>query len=527
MSVFQINNLSFQCPQGEPLFNQLNWHLSAKLSALIGRNGAGKSVLIKIITGQLKAKQGQIICHNNIGYFNQHDNALLHSTQSIAEFLQLDAKLKALKAIAQGRYNDNDLTLIGDDWLLEEKLTAQLTRLNIPSELTLPCHHLSGGQLTKLKLWQLFSARHDVLILDEPSNHLDHNAKQWLIEQIKHYPGKILVVTHDIQLLQHIELFYELTPRGIDTFKGNYEQLIENKQRHEQALQQQLNQIQQAQRKQQMQMQANHEKAQQRAAQGKAIRKQGSQAKVLLDKKRDKATAASKARKTIHVNRQQHLAQSYELLKAKQSEEHHLKLTPLNTPYLHNNVILKLLSAKLPFGVPHLINLIIKGNEKWHLRGENGSGKSTLFNVLLKKQVIKEGLLHINTDIFSIDQHYQLLDTELTILAIFTQYCPTLSHSQARTQLAGIGFKRDRVYSPTALLSGGEKMKLAMLIACSQPEQPLLLLDEPDNHLDIASKHYLATVLKAYQGAFILISHDKYFVSCSGVTNTYFLHPDH
>ena len=189
----------------------------------------------------------------------------------------------------------------------------------------------------------------------------------------------------------------------------------------------------------------------------------------------------------------------------------------------------------------------IKQGEKWYLSGANGSGKSTLLNLLnnlsygqenqqktqqkTQQKIFNEDLLNrlqastsvnINTRVCLLDQHCSLIKNHNNMLQNLSHFFPHLRHSDLRTLLATNGFRRDKVFHKAGSLSGGEKMRLAMLIVSHQPDS-LLLLDEPDNHLDISSKDILSDALSRYNGSFILVSHDQEFVASCGITHTYSL----
>jgi ATPase subunit of ABC transporter with duplicated ATPase domains len=521
MPIFQIHSVSFNSAQGEPLLHNLSWSLNTRRSALVGRNGIGKSVLINIIKGSLSPTQGSVTCHKNIGYFDQqHDEATPHLTRSVADYLGLSTPLLALDAIKNGSCDPNDFAAVGDNWLLEQQLKAQLLALNIPTDYWQNCSTLSGGQLTCLKLWRLFSADYSALILDEPSNHLDLQAKQWLNEQIADFNGPILVVSHDPELLKHIPHIYELTPHGLTTFSGNYDDFIAAKNRTTQALEKQISHVKKQQRKHQLAAQKNQEKAQQRAAKGKTLRKQGSQAKVLLDAKKDQASANSKRQK-INVQ-QQHdkLSHIANTLMAKQIKPDNTHFSLQTQTTRNNKVIVRAHQLTLPHGTNATIDLVICEGEKWHISGRNGTGKTTLFNILRRKVDAISGTFQLNSAVFCLDQHYQLLRLNRSIFNNLSDYCPTLSTSDARTLLAGVGFKAEQINITADKISGGQKMKLAMLIVSHQPNRPILLLDEPDNHLDTASKQHLAKALCQFNGTVLLISHDPTFVEQVGIDHT-------
>ena len=172
---------------------------------------------------------------------------------------------------------------------------------------------------------------------------------------------------------------------------------------------------------------------------------------------------------------------------------------------------------------PLFENVSVKFGEgnRYGLIGANGCGKSTLLHVIAGRQNLVGGEMRVNASVFYLDQHFGLLDESRSMLDNMMLFCAGLQESDARTLLAGIGFRRERVFRLVEQLSGGEKMKLAMLVVGHQAESPLLLLDEPDNHLDLDSKRLLASTLQAYQGAFVLVSHDDEFVAECGVSEEY------
>ena len=182
---------------------------------------------------------------------------------------------------------------------------------------------------------------------------------------------------------------------------------------------------------------------------------------------------------------------------------------------------ISVIDGVLPFGNIHPISLQVFANNKLHLKGNNGSGKSTLLKAILGEIALSQGELMVNTPVCYLDQHFGVVQDELSMLANMMTQCEAMTETDARTLLAGIGFRRNAVYRLGKQLSGGEKMKLAVLVISHQAHQPFLLLDEPDNHLDLASKRLLAKALLEYRGGFILISHDSDFAEESGVNRRY------
>ncbi|BFT32087.1 hypothetical protein D210916BOD24_32630 [Alteromonas sp. D210916BOD_24] len=179
---------------------------------------------------------------------------------------------------------------------------------------------------------------------------------------------------------------------------------------------------------------------------------------------------------------------------------------------------IRLTEVRLPFGTTQTLNININTQDKVHIKGCNGSGKSTLLKTLLGKLTPESGNIKINTPLCYLDQYFALVLPDKSLLENLIDQCAGLDYNVARTLLAGIGFRQDTVHRKGCALSGGEKMKLAVLIVSHQPQAPMLLLDEPDNHLDIESKQALATALKQYQGGFLLVSHDDDFIDACSVS---------
>lgn len=522
MPVIQANKISYQFDNGDRLFSDISCSLSDKRVGLVGRNGVGKSLLAGMLTKKHRPTSGSVVINATHDTYSQQPSQWLMNSTTVADYLGVTDKITALQHIENGDCDDKWFEMLADDWTIKQRLSQQLAELGLPREVNFPCSKLSGGQLARLQLWRLFNSEVDLLVLDEPSNHLDGEAKAWLIEKMAQFSGHILLISHDRQLLRQMDQIWELSQLGLVQYGGNYDVYSEQKQRERNALERQIEAVRGEQKKLEVQAQRNHEKAQQREAQGNKLRKSGSQSKLILDGMKDSATASLSNRLKNDNNRRTMLAQKHHALSGRYEQ-----ITPQKI-YLEQGEAsrakrLNIVSGILPFGSRETINLILEGNSRLHLCGGNGSGKSTLLKVLRGDICLESGELKINHPVCYLDQHFGLINESHSILDNLMEYCSGIIESDARTLLAGIGFRRDTVYRQASLLSGGEKMKLAMLIASHQPLSPILLLDEPDNHLDLDSKQLLAEALRSYQGAFILVSHDDDFVNESGVTQRYTL----
>ncbi|WP_373938559.1 ATP-binding cassette domain-containing protein [Vibrio kanaloae] len=521
MPTILANNLSFQLDTGEWLFKNITFNLSTRLTGLVGRNGAGKSLLLSLLVGQKQPTTGSVSRQGSIGFYSQLPSTLLDTNITIADFLGLTEKLEALSAIEQGSCEVKLFNIIGDDWNLEARTQQLLGTLKITRDLNTPCCSLSGGQLALLQLHQLFVSNNDILILDEPSNHLDNDGRNWLLEQYQMFEGKILVVSHDRSLLRQMEGIYHLNSLGVRFYKGNYDDYFKQVSSQSEALNKQIEYHQSEKKRLERQAQANKEKAQQRESQGNRLRKSGSQPKILLDAMKDKAgqsQAASATSQRNVIDQNQHKLQS---LKEQKERLKPQALYLQQSKSSKKSSLLTVENCRLNFGSGAPISFSLSQGERCYLTGENGCGKSTLLKAIHEQHTNYKGSIKRLGPTVYLDQHFGLLDTNDTMFDSLMTHSFGLTETDARTLLAGIGFRRDSVYRKVAHLSGGEKMKLAMLIVSHKQDTPLLLLDEPDNHLDIDSKQILASALREYQGAFILVSHDADFVEEVGVSQNH------
>lgn len=551
------HQLTYQLPDGHYLFPELNLTLSDGITGLIGRNGCGKSTLARLLTGDLKPGGGQIdyggLYRDQIGYFSQFEELNdpdevephLNTCYCIADYLGVRAKLNALEKIEQGSCEPHWFEILSDDWLIRERLKHQLKTLNLPEDPFWPIHRLSGGQQTRLRLANLFNHAdaYRVMILDEPSNHLDLSGRHWLSQQLEAFEGAVLMISHDFTLLNRVNRIWELDQNGITEYGGNLDLYQQEKQLQRAALMRERNDLQKQARKLKSEHQKNIEKAQQKAAKGNRLRKSGSQSKLILDAQKEKAgnhLGTLNRRLTV---RDKQLSDHREQLQQQLSEAVEIRI-PLDGPVWDSAVehtekkqnkqqrtqgrktLASLVNYQLPSGMAQAITLQLSSTDRLYLKGDNGSGKSTLFKLLAGIMTENRPTSYTpshstrfsshSSSFIYLDQHFSRLDRNATLLGQLQYFDSSLAESQARTLLAGIGFRRDRVFLKVADLSGGEKMRLALLGISlrnqKSADQTFLLLDEPDNHLDLTSKQLLADSLSEYSGGFALISHDEAFV---------------
>ncbi|GAA4898364.1 ABC-F family ATP-binding cassette domain-containing protein [Ferrimonas pelagia] len=515
MPPLHFSQLSHRLADGRILFDNLQGTLGPGLTALIGRNGAGKSLLCQLLCDQQPPQSGQITRPEHLVYVPQQPPC---PEGSLADMLGLTPILQAQRRIENGEFDETDLARMEGNWDAVAQAQTALEQLNLPHTLAAKASALSGGERVKLRLWQAFAQRPQVLILDEPGNHLDRAGRYWLRQRLSAFSGSVLLVSHDLSLLSQVERVWDLTEQGLAVYEGNYADYLQHKAVHSAAIVRALANADRALKHHRAQQLRNEQKAQQRVRQGKA--KRGSHPKVLLDAMKDRATAACKGRRRQAEQTEQHLRQSRCALSQKQAKDVRLRLTlgPQTSELSSRRAVVRQLDeCQLPFGSQQPLQLTLHQGQRYRLLGANGSGKTTLFKVLLGQLAPAAGQVQGQAPIGYLDQHCQILSGQASALAHLARFDVGESEAQRRTQLAGIGLRRDDALRPVAKLSGGEKMKLAMLLLGQGTSPPFLLLDEPDNHLDLEAKAVLIAALNNYPGGFLLISHDDGFADAVNI----------
>lgn len=515
-----ISNLNLTL-SNQDIFKQLSFSIySGQTSALIGRNGLGKSILFKILHLQQQATfpyTGQIAWDIQHSYLGQLERL---NVETIAQALNVENLHTAFQRIENNTACFEDYDLVENAWDLPQEWQKILCKAQFPIDLNFPIKQLSEGQKTKLALCCLFLKKDHYLLLDEPSNHLDIQAKQWLIESILAHPAGVFLISHDHQLLDQVQHIYALSELGLQHIFGKYTDYIQQHQQYIHALSQS---IQQEKREIKQLKQQQHEtlmKAQKRQRKGIKLRESSSQSKILLNSKKESAEKSVGKLKS-----QQNIKMDQSKIDLQQKQSIWEKVTPQNFEFHTQNSkhgeILRISDLKLPFTSTKLIKLAIQAGEKIHLKGANGIGKSTLLKLIYHHQIPE---IYLNAQCLYLDQNFSLLNDKLTVLDNLRTFNPNISEVEWRKLLGQLRIRGEKALLKMEFLSGGEKLKVALLgISYIAKDIDLLLLDEPENHLDIDSKKILAQAIQQFKGAIILVSHNDFFVQQCGISETFIL----
>ncbi len=474
--------------------------------ALVGRNGTGKTTLLKILTGQLEPDTGfvQIAKGAKIGYLKQEAPVTMGRTvleeaeTAVQQQLALRGRLDELEIrLEHGTPSEEELeeyALIHEHFLEAEGYSAErdirvvLQRMGFTEdEFDKPTDQLSGGEKTRLAIARLLLEEPDLLILDEPTNHLDLQATEWLEGWLKGYHGAVLLVSHDRAFLDNTaERVLEMRDLTVKSYPGPFPKYLVLKAEEEER------QTEVA-RRQDMEIAKMDEYVRrfmnsQRTAQARGRLK-------LMNRLIEKKVEAPKNERGMSAG----------FGEAKRSGDVVLFAEKLTVGFVSDSGEKTVLFSDMDWTARY--------GDRWGVIGENGSGKSTLIKVLLGELEPLVGRAKLGSNVIAgyFSQDTSDLDPEMSPLDVMV-WEMDMKPPEARNLLARFLLSGDDVYRPVKTLSGGEKNKLS-LARLTQLQPNLLILDEPTNHLDMASRQALAVVLKEYKGTLVLVSHDRWLLS--------------
>lgn len=509
-----LKDVSYVLPDGKTLFTGLNEQFDNRATGLVGRNGVGKTVLARLLAGQLEPTRGVCQRTSNMHYLAQQVAPPANAT--VADLAGVQQKLEALTRIECGSTAPEDFDTVGDDWNLPQQLNNELERNGLSRLMaTTPAHTLSGGEAMRVSLIGATLSDAEFLILDEPSNHLDRPHRQALIEQLQHWKGGLIVVSHDRQLLESMERIVELSSLGLNSYGGNYSFYAETKSYEQKNALQNLNKLKLERQRQEQTMRKQRERQERRQARGNRQGKETNQAKILLDRQKERSEISAGALRQQQTNNRAALNQR--IKNAWQQVEEESSITLHEIPMTQNTRrrTAELNDVELPFvtGTTRHISLGLHGQQRIGVVGANGCGKSTLLRVLARHITHLSGDCIVTPNIAYLDQRLANLVPEKTVLEQLQQSNRNVSEGETRMRLAQLGLDTQKITTPSGLLSGGERLKgaLACILYKETPPQ-LLLLDEPSNHLDLPSVQALETLLRGYRGTLVVVSHDETFL---------------
>lgn len=514
-----LSELSFALPDGRVLFSDLNISFIKERTGLIGRNGIGKSSILKLITSEALPAAGKVGVPGTLGVLRQ--TFAPAEDETLAGLFGVTEALDCIRRIEAGEGRGEDFAAA--DWTLESRLAEALGKAGLDAPVTTPLASLSGGQRTRAALAALVFSEPDFLLLDEPTNNLDREGRAAVEGLLSGWKGGAIVVSHDRELLEQMDAIVELTSHGARRYGGGWSAYEAQKAIELAAAEQDLGhaerQLDEARSKAQL---AAERKARRDGAGARQAAKGGAP-RILIGAMKRRAENSAGAQHKLSDRLMGEAGEAAEEARAKIEVLQKMKvaLPPTGLPASRTVLVLKDVIAGYEPGRPVLngVSLEVRGPERMAIAGPNGSGKSTLLKVVTGTLAPQSGEVRLEVPFVLLDQDVSLLDPADTILGNFRRINPQSDENACRAALARFRFRAEAALQKVSTLSGGEKLRagLAAVLGGGAPPQ-LLILDEPTNHLDIASLEAVESGLNAYDGALMLISHDEAFLSRIGIT---------
>ncbi|MFD3835788.1 ABC-F family ATP-binding cassette domain-containing protein [Streptomyces sp. NPDC058642] len=511
-------SLSFAWPDGTPVFEDLDIAFGPGRTGLVGVNGSGKSTLLRLIAGELTPADGAVRVAGAVGYLPQ--SVTLDTALKVDEALGIADRRAALHAIEAGDVAEEHFETVGDDWDVEERALATLGELGLGHiGLDRTIGEVSGGESVLLRLAALLLRRPDVLLLDEPTNNLDLYARQRLYAAVASWPGVMIVVSHDRELLELVDQIADLRSGEVTWYGGTFSAYEEALAVEQEAAERMMRVAEADLKKQKRELSDAQMKLARRKRYGQKMWDQKREPKIVMGARKRAAQESAGKHRIMHEEK---LAEARERLDeaveaVRDDDEIRVELPYTAVPPGRN--VLTLMDLELAYGARVRGGFDLRGPERIALIGRNGAGKTTLLRTVAGELEPVAGEATAHVPLRFLPQRLDVLDDELSVAENVARFAPGATNNRVRARLARFLFRGARADQQAATLSGGERFRAALAaLMLAEPAPQLLMLDEPTNNLDMASVRQLTTALESYEGALIVASHDLPFLESIGIT---------
>ncbi|MEV6177487.1 ABC-F family ATP-binding cassette domain-containing protein [Streptomyces sp. NPDC052015] len=512
------SSLSFAWPDGTCVFEGLDVAFGPGRTGLVGVNGSGKSTLLKLIAGELGPTDGTVRVAGEVGHLPQ--NVTLDTSLRVDEALGIAGRRAALHAIEAGDVSEEHFETLGDDWDVEERALATLGELGLGHvDLDRTIGEVSGGESVLLRLAALLLRRPDVLLLDEPTNNLDLHARRRLYTAVASWPGVMVVVSHDRELLEHVDQIADLRAGEVTWYGGNFSAYEEALAIEQEAAERMVRVAEADLRKQKRDLADAHLKLARRKRYGQKMWDSKREPKIIMGARKRAAQESAGKHRVMHEEK---LAEAKERLDEAVEAVRDDDEIRVDLPYTAvppGRDVLTLQDLQLAYGARVEGGFDLRGPERVALVGRNGAGKTTLLRTIAGELEPVAGEARAHVPLRFLPQRLDVLDGELTVAENVARFAPGATNNRVRARLARFLFRGARADQKAATLSGGERFRATLAaLMLAEPAPQLLMLDEPTNNLDMASVRQLTTALASYEGALIVASHDLPFLESIGIT---------
>lgn len=503
--LYKINNGAVWLG-GDTILENVNFEIrDTDKIAVVGRNGCGKTTLLKLISGEVDlykrdsdedifiSKSG----NPTIGYLKQmtfEDDTISMETEIRKVFApmvemknELDRRLNEMNEnptdenVKRYAVYEEEFRMAGG-YYYEKDFEVMVRKFGFSEEdKKKPLNEFSGGQQTRIAFIRMLLSKPDILLLDEPTNHLDIETVEWLESYLKNYDRAVVVVSHDRMFLDNIaEVVYEIEYGVTKRYVGNYSDFVERKA-------------------------AEHEKWQKDY---ELQQKEIARLQTIADRFKNKPTKVSMAKSKLKAIEHMDIIDEPDKY---DNRTFHANIQPLETT---GKEVINVMNLGVGYDeVLSTVNFTAIRGDKIGIIGGNGLGKSTFLKTIMGEIPALSGeyKLGLRVSIGYFHQQMALYTSEKQVIDDYWDEFPTLTQTEARSDLGAFLFSGDEVFKKVSMLSGGEKVRLA-LCKLLKRRPNFLILDEPTNHMDIVGKETLEKMLKNYEGTILFVSHDRYFI---------------
>jgi ATPase subunit of ABC transporter with duplicated ATPase domains len=514
-----LDRVAARTPDGHTLFSDLSLAFGRERTGLVGRNGSGKTTLLRLIAGLSAPAEGSVSRAGSVAWLEQRGDPA--PGERVADTLKVSEALAVIARVVGGEATPQDFDAA--DWTLESRISEVLIEVGLDGlNLARATDTLSGGEQTRLRLAALLLSPPDLLLLDEPTNHLDQEGRARIAEVLGRWPGGVVTVSHDRGLLRRMDRIVELSSLGAATYGGGYDLYAERKAAERASVERDLDVAGREAARVAREGQKAVEKKARRDRAGRAFAMKKSEPKILLGAMAERAENSG-ARENRLAERRVEAAEA-DLTAAREKVERvralDIPMPPTGLAAGRTVLALEDVLWDAPDGrrIVGPLSLRVTGPERLAITGSNGAGKSTLLKLIAGDLSPASGRIDRPVRAALLDQEAALLHPEETLVEAYRRINPEATANDAQAALARFLFRNTAAQRMAESLSGGERLRAALACVTGgvRPAQ-LLILDEPTNHLDLDSVAAVEAALRGYDGALVVVSHDRDFLDAIGI----------